>query len=348
MTRTLRRALAFAVVALAAGCDARGGIAAAPDASSRAPASAPLRGTTASAVRAERVSPPSESHGHGDAGDVAVRTRWPAAERVVAVGDVHGDLGATERVLELAGVAKGGHWTGGKTILVQVGDVLDRGDGERAILDLLEQLEGEARGAGGDVIVLNGNHELMNAAGDFRYVTPGGFEAFRGADDGALPPFASRLPEAQRPRAAAFAPGGRYARRLAKHPTVAIVGETVFAHGGLEPQWANDLETLNGEVSRWLGGLDPKGARVVAADDGPVWSRRYAETPDDAACAEVDRTLSKVGARRMVIGHTVQRSGISSACGDKVWRIDVGLAAYYGGHAEALELTRDGARPLKE
>jgi hypothetical protein len=266
---------------------------------------------------------------------------------VVAVGDLHGDFAATERVLALAGLAKNGHWTGGKATLVQVGDVLDRGDGERAILERLERLGQEARAEGGEVIAMNGNHELMNAAGDFRYVTPGGFEAFQGTDEGRLPPAAARLHTTQRARAAAFAPGGSYARRLAKHPTVAVVGDTVFVHGGLPPEWAGDLEGLNRDVSRWLAGVDPKGARVVAADDGPVWSRRYAEAPDEAACAEVEQSLAKVGARRMVVGHTVQRSGVTSACDEKVWRIDVGLAAYYGGKSEALEIRPDGVRVIR-
>jgi len=331
-----RGGVALGLVVFCTSCDARGPV----------PEPAPPRITTreplASVPRAADLSAP------GTPLEVEVRTRWPAAERVVAVGDLHGDFGATERVLALAGLTKDGHWSGGKTILVQVGDVLDRGDGERAILELLERLEGEARRAGGDVIAMNGNHELMNAAGDFRYVTPGGFEAFRGADEGRDAPLAASLPDAQRARAAAFAPGGSYARRLARHPTVAVVGDTVFVHGGLPPAWAGDLEGLNREVSRWLAGGDPKGARVVSADDGPVWSRRYAESPDEAACAEVERSLATVGARRMVVGHTVQRSGITSACGERVWRIDVGLASYYGGKTEALELRPDGVRALRE
>jgi len=46
----------------------------------------------------------------------------------------------------------------------------------------------------------------------------------------------------------------------------------------------------------------------------------------------------------MIIGHTVQNGGITSACDGALWRIDVGLARRYGGPIEALELA-PGAPP---
>jgi hypothetical protein len=40
--------------------------------------------------------------------------------------------------------------------------------------------------------------------------------------------------------------------------------------------------------------------------------------------------LALIGAKRMVVGHTVQRGGISPACAEQAWRIDVGLPGYTG------------------
>ena len=54
-----------------------------------------------------------------------------------------------------------------------VGDQLDRGDGERAILDPFEELADQAHAAGGGFHALLGNHEVMNVEEDFRYVTDG-------------------------------------------------------------------------------------------------------------------------------------------------------------------------------
>jgi len=71
-----------------------------------------------------------------------------------------------------------GRWIGGRLLIVQTGDELDRGDDDRAVVDLVEDLKREAAGAGGEFVALLGNHEIMNASLDFRYVTSGGFQAF--------------------------------------------------------------------------------------------------------------------------------------------------------------------------
>jgi hypothetical protein len=74
--------------------------------------------------------------------------------------------------LELSGVAAfdGGipRWIGGDTVVVQLGDILDRGDAEIATLMLLRQLGRQAERDGGVIHVLNGNHESLNVCGDFR------------------------------------------------------------------------------------------------------------------------------------------------------------------------------------
>ena len=101
------------------------------------------------------------------------------AERVVAIGDVHGAYPEFLAVLRMAGlVDEKGHWTGGRTHLVQTGDILDRGSGTKQVMDLLMKLEGQAKKAGGRVHALLGNHEAMNLLGDLRYVSREEYKAF--------------------------------------------------------------------------------------------------------------------------------------------------------------------------
>src|SRR5688500_4287870 len=82
--------------------------------------------------------------------------------RIVAIGDIHGEIDGFKRILHTAGLADAsGRWTGGRAQLIQTGDYTDRGTGTRAVLDLLMQLESQAKGAGGRAFALLGNHEVM-------------------------------------------------------------------------------------------------------------------------------------------------------------------------------------------
>lgn len=263
---------------------------------------------------------------------VASASGRPAAERIVAVGDLHGDLAATRRALRLAGaIDDRDRWSGGSLMLVQTGDAIDRGDDDREVLDLLERLALQAARAGGDLVVLNGNHEVMNAAGDLRYVTPVAMAAFD--DLGG--------------RVAAFEPGGVYARKLALNDVIAIAGDTVFVHGAVLPHHAEyGIDRLNREVREWLRGERPELPPIMLRDDASIWDSRFSDEAEESDCAELERTLAMLGAVRMVVGHEAQVRGINSACDDRVWRIDVGLSAFYGGPTEVLEIRGDSVRVL--
>ncbi len=271
----------------------------------------------------------------------------PATDRLVGFADVHGDLQATLDVLALAGLIDGdGRWAGGETVAVQTGDQLDRGDDERAILDLFERLSAEAWAAGGAFYPLLGNHETMNVELDFRYVTAGGFADFADTDYAPDDHLVSAFPPVERGRAAAFRPGGPVARTLATHNLAMQVGDTVFVHGGVLPAHAEvGLETINAEVQAWMRGEAPP-PEAWLDGDGPVWTRDYSD--DDVApdCDALTEALDRLGAERMVVGHTVQDRA-NPACGGRVWRLDVGMAAHYGGAPAALEV-RAGQATLIE
>lgn len=107
-----------------------------------------------------------------------------AAARIVVLADVHGDLAGAREALALAGVIgvdvdkdvngtraeRAWRWTGGSDTLVQLGDLVDRGPDDSAVLKFFLQLSEEAKRAGGRVVVLMGNHELLQLQGTFSYV----------------------------------------------------------------------------------------------------------------------------------------------------------------------------------
>ncbi|KAI9226436.1 MAG: Metallo-dependent phosphatase-like protein [Piptocephalis tieghemiana] len=256
---------------------------------------------------------------------------------IVAIGDLHGDFDSAMRTFRMAGVVDEKlHWAGGsEMIFVQTGDIVDRGPDTIRLYTTLERLRQEAEEAGGEVIQVLGNHELMNLAGDLRYVTPEDTASFGGAES----------------RAAAFTPTGFIGRHLFPLDLVHRVDRTIFAHGGINEDWAKvgALE-INEETHREL----PKYAREkdlmkqwqgwpIFAETGPAWYRGFALDPEAVMCPRLRRALRRLGVERMVVGHTFQESGrILSRCGGRFIVIDVGISRAYGGFAAALHIHSNG------
>jgi hypothetical protein len=280
-----------------------------------------------------------------------IPTRYPVAHRLVAIGDLHGDLEATRSALRLAGaINEQDRWIGNDLVLVQTGDQLDRGGDELEILDLLDSLAEQARSEGGNVHVLNGNHELMNARMDMRYVTPEGFLDFLKtpvADPESATP--QQVVDGVSARINAMRPGGPFAFRFAQRNVITIVGDTVFVHGGVLPHIVDyGLENLNQETRQWLRKETYCPPPVLFPSEGPIWSRHYSDEPDEEDCRMLAEVLDRLDTRRMVVGHSVQKPGIQPACSDTVWRIDVGMAKHYGGPTQVLELRAGSANVLFE
>lgn len=242
------------------------------------------------------------------------RTQASPSPRIVAIGDLHGDDAAWTAIARAAGLVDGrGRWAGGRTILVQTGDVVDRGAGSRRILDQLIRLQREAPRRGGRVIALVGNHEAMNVIGDLRYVDPGEYAAFVTpasprlrdllfAEQGAG--FATRIGAVERKltpaqvraqfdreaplglveHQLAFDPAkGVYGRWIAGNPVVLKLGDTLFAHGGLSAEYAGrPLAELNRQAAAELLAKRQDEAALINDPLGPLWYRGLITRAPDA------------------------------------------------------------------
>ena len=170
---------------------------------------------------------------------------------------------------------------------MQTGDLLDRGPKPREVMDLMMALEKEAGQAGGRVVSLLGNHEMMNIMGDLRYVTPANYASFADSNSekrqkSAYEEYAkwrNRHPEliselsqpmelteaewmARHPlgfveQREAFSPKGEYGKWLRGHNALAEVGGEIFLHGGIHPDLAQiKLDAMNKRIRDEIEAFD--------------------------------------------------------------------------------------------
>jgi len=219
-------------------------------------------------------------------------------QRIVAFGDVHGDLEklrqflVTAKIMDEESTVEDPIWVGGDTICVQTGDILDRGDDELACFRLLTSLSRQAVEVGGKLILLYGNHESLNAVGLFHYANPGGNlemeQTVGDVLDTSLQTNRWRLQFAgnQPSRWAAFEPGGLLAYSLLKQMKVAVVvGKSVFVHAGLTTSHLNggtSIKPMNQAAQQWIttshhGPNNNSGIQYQSVDDVIAAANRRAK-----------------------------------------------------------------------
>jgi hypothetical protein len=287
---------------------------------------------------------------------------FEGAERIVAVGDVHGAYNEFVEILKTAGILDArDRWAGGKTHFVQTGDVLDRGPDSRKALDLLQRLEREAQRAGGRVHALLGNHEAMRMLGDLRYVSEGEYAAFATRDSERLrKQVIETFPAEQHDQllkntplgmielVRAFGAKGPYGEVLRKRNAVVRINGVLFLHGGISPAIsAMRCAEINATVRKDLtAGPPPPDAPpppplFTTREDGPLWYRGLAQEPADTFAPQVEAIVAAQQARAIVVGHTVSGSGsILVRFDGKVIMIDTAMLPGYApkGRASALEI----------
>ena len=270
-------------------------------------------------------------------------TVLPAVKRIIAIGDLHGDFRVLLKCLRLAKVLDDKRrWIGGNTIVIQLGDQVDSkcrsgncekdevGD-EFKIIMFLDNLHEKAKGEGGAVYSLLGNHELMNVMGNLNYNSPENLVSFGGAQ--------SRINK--------FAPSGEIANYLAcNRNSIMKIGDFIFVHGGLLPNKAKQfsLEAINTIIRDYLLGNrsqdDPDVSTLLSGKESPFWTRTFSNTfsgHSEKSCSILNETIEYLKIRGMVVGHTIHND-INSACDGKIWRTDIGMSRSFGKSSAGGEL----------
>jgi hypothetical protein len=297
--------------------------------------------------------------------------RWSSVDRVVAIGDIHGDFEQYMKVLRSADlVDKRGRWSGGKTHMVQTGDIPDRGADTLKIIEHIQALKKQAARKGGHVHTLIGNHEAMNVYGDLRYVHPGEFAAFVNRDS-------KRLREQQwdhylklleqkntaeelalvdmgslRKKWETVRPLGWVEHRInwitsgdigawvVDNPAIVMVNDSLFLHGGLSAKYCRkDIGEINAMVTDALLNFNPEDSGILEDQEGPLWYRGLARDDESKLDFTVRQILKRYGAKRIVVGHTPTHGVVWPRFEGRVIVNDVGMANHYGAHEAYLELS---------
>lgn len=216
--------------------------------------------------------------------------------RIVVVGEVSGAANAVSALLrQLALVDEAGHWSGGDAVLVQTGDLVDRGEHVRDALDLFIRLQEEAAAAGGRVVVLMGNHELLNILGEFQGVEYAAYQHFAGpdaelqqqrawegvaelrrrraeatgaelsVDEAAKAEWLAAHPPGWVEYAMAMRPEGGYGRWLRTLPAAFELDGQLFVHAGFSPEMRGlEVAEVNRRAADEIATFDAYRARMAA------------------------------------------------------------------------------------
>ena len=246
-------------------------------------------------------------------------------EKIVVIGDIHADYETLIKTLQYAGlINKKLEWVGKKTHLVVIGDLVDgknrvgdwTNDSDIRVINFLEKLMSSANKVGGKVVILLGNHEFMNMAGNFSYSGLKGIKEM-GGENGRSKYFRGEF------------------KQFAKKCYLAVqYDDWIFCHAGIAPEISKkySIHDLNTLLLLYLDNkmndsIKNRFVEIISGMHGILTTREFGV--DEVDCARLNKTLTNYRANHMVVGHTVQKH-INSLCNHKLWRVDVGLSRAFG------------------
>ncbi len=278
--------------------------------------------------------------------------------RIIAIGDIHGDLESLIYALHTANlIDDNGDWCAYDTILVQTGDIIDDcrkykgstkcinkfGDGgeELIIYAYLTDLNSQAINYGSKILICLGNHELVatiNNRFERRYTQLSTKKIYN------------------KNRETLFSPSGEMAKKLACIVSIThLVGDWIFLHGGITSKNIEKIGQIEYDLKLYLKGeLDnpKKFIKTINNKYSPIWDRTFSSNDDVCHLYDIITKAYNSPNLKMVIGHTVQNSGITSICEKggmpRIYRIDTGMSQAFGSkekigeRIEMLEILKNG------
>lgn len=287
----------------------------------------------------------------------------PKVSRIIVIGDIHGDWDRMIKLLNIAKlIDKDDNWVGGNTVVVQVGDQIDRcrsnnfdchikdvtipdEGNDWKILQYFTNLHNQAIKVGGAVYSLLGNHELMNVQQNLDYVSYEGFNEFNNFKTSK----GNIIKDGRHARQWAFQKGNDISIFLACTRNVAlIIGSNLFVHAGILDKIAKkyDVTNINKLMTLYLlnklKNIDDYQDLFDANTISPLWNRVFGKLALisknyninnynpylNKICNKLMLPLNKIyNIDKIYVGHTpIIDYGISNVCNNKIWITDYGMS----------------------
>jgi len=293
---------------------------------------------------------------------------WSDFDHVLVIPDIHGDYEAFVDALFLGYMATSGTLSrkdfkntverneiieSGRVLLVQLGDLIDRGPFTSACMTLLARVE---RILGWRVVRLFGNHELMNF--------------HRTAEPYVHPHDDLNLDK----RSLEFSLDGDTWKRMTQSYLIAAAvrgpslgSRWMFVHGGISKKWFSKfgpmIQSLRSRGSSRIGALNEFSAHAFKTaaglslafedEDSPLWTRMYENMSEEKLCNEyLSDILSVFEVDRIMVGHMPQmrERKPKSRCNGRIWLADVGISQWMTkgrkSYPTAYKLSADGTATL--
>ena len=229
-------------------------------------------------------------------------------DSLFVVGDVHGRYDELINLLQKSKVLnKNLDWIAGKSHLVFLGDLFDRGNDVTKVLWFIYELEQKAELAGGKIHLVLGNHEIMTMTKDLRYIsakesTIAG--VYRIKYDYMFHPKKSFL--------------GKW---LSSKSSVLKIDKNLLAHGGVVDLGTNSIPEFNQKVQTYM--QDPMFLEIMQDypdstkynpqawrdmnyffynENSPFWYRGYVNY--DTLGPQLNSMLKKYKSKVHIVAHT--------------------------------------------
>lgn len=244
--------------------------------------------------------------------------QYNTPDKILMISDIEGGFSSFRKLLVANKVVDADlNWIFGKGHLVLAGDFVDRGYFVTQVLYLILKMEQQALLAGGKVHYILGNHEIMNMQGDDDYAA------------GKYRMVASILNiqyDQLFDNKSTFL--GRW---LHSKNVIEKIGDNLIVHGGLHADFAKtdlSLDSINEKTrERYSKFVIPmkdserkEDELLFSSENSPYWYRGYFK--ENPTLESIDSVLNHFGAKRIIVGHTVQGS-VRSLFEGRVIAIDV-------------------------